>query len=213
MLVIAYSSNPGYLNMVHRLENLCKGWDIPFKAYDKEWLQAQPEYTQYPKIFTSGRGGGYWAWKPLIILDALQYSQEVMYLDSSVVPQSKEAILNFMANTDMVSAAQYHEKNRIWTKRSCFVNMNCDYDLYWDINQVWAGVIAARRFGTNIIDHWKHYCLQYDIISDKPSEDNFPEFKDHRHDQSILTNILLFHGQTPQLVDLFYDISNFKVTT
>jgi hypothetical protein len=41
------------------------------------------------------------------------------------------------------------------------------------------------------------YCTDRRIISDDPNvseKDNFPSFKEHRRDQSILTNLAVKHG-------------------
>ena len=47
------------------------------------------------------------------------------------------------------------------------------------------------EFATNIISEWLSYCKIPDIITDSANKlgENFDGFKEHRHDQSILTNI------------------------
>ncbi|MFA5035681.1 MAG: hypothetical protein WC479_00700 [Candidatus Izemoplasmatales bacterium] len=209
MLIIAYSDNQGYLNMVRRLENMCKSDNLPFKAYDRGWLVNHPEFTEHPEIFSTHKGGGYWTWKPLIILDALKLSEEVLYLDSSVVYPNREAILRIFTETKLLSAVKTSFINKDWTKRSCFRDMDCDTEEYWDTTQVWAGVVCAKRQGIGLIEEWREYCLNYRTVSDTTSKDNFPTFKAHRHDQSILTNILTKHKQPCVEVTGFHD-NNFS---
>jgi hypothetical protein len=208
MLVIAYYNNDGYRNMVWRLAQLCNSWGIPFRSYCDTWLRKQPEYRANIPIFSANKGAGYWAWKPLIILDALKSSDEVVYLDSSVVPVDKETICDFVKFTDRLCSIEYADVNKIWTKRACFVGMNCDYEKYWDAKHVWAGVVSAKD--SSIVEEWKYYCLQYDIISDSPCENNFLEFKDHRHDQSILANIIIKHKQKYLINTKFLDVNNYS---
>lgn len=206
--VIAYSSNPGYYNMVCRLANLCTSWNIPFKPYNREWVEQQKEYAEHKDIFAAHHGGGYWAWKPLIILDALKICDTIVYLDSSVVPQNKQCILDIVSAVDKITASQYFEINKAWTKRSCFIEMNCDSEDYWNTSQVWAGVVVATIASKDIVEEWRDYCLQ-DIVTDNPSPNNFPEFRFHRHDQSILTNLLVRHKQLPTRTTGFYDVIDY----
>ena len=212
MLIISYSDNQGYLNMVRRLERMCKSDNLPFKAYDRSWLAEQPEFKEHPAIFSSNKGGGYWAWKSLIILDALKLSDEVLYLDSSVIYSNREAILKIFNDTELLSAVGTSFANKEWTKRSCFENMDCDTEEYWNAMQVWAGVICAKKQGISRVQEWRNYCLDYDTVSDIRSRRNFPTFKAHRHDQSVLTNILIKYKLPYLEVAEFYDNNNFSET-
>jgi hypothetical protein len=198
--------------MVRRLENMCKSDNLPFKAYDRSWLVNRQEFKDNPIVLSAHKGGGYWAWKPLIILDALKLSDEVLYLDSSVVYSDVTGIMRVFDNTELLSAARTSFINKDWTKRLCFRSMNCDTEEYWNTPQVWAGVVCARKQGVDIIKEWRDYCLDYDTVSDSVSRNNFPTFKAHRHDQSILTNILLRHKQAYIDVTGFEDNNNFSDT-
>jgi len=181
--------------MVKRLENMCKSDNLPFKAYDRSWLVNRQEFKDNSAIFSAHKGGGYWAWKPLIILDALKSSETVIYMDSSVLFDDVNNLQRVVQTTECLSAPQTSYANKDWTKRSCFKIMECDTEEYWNTPQVWAGVVCAKRCGIEIIEDWKKYCLIYDAISDSKCKENFPSFRAHRHDQSILTNILLKHKQ------------------
>lgn len=195
MLVITYYSNNGYKFMADRLQNIIAGWEIPFRAYNREWLEESNFYGYHKKLLDQPKGNGFWAWKPYIILDALNKSDVVIYMDSSVVPESKNAIDELIKTTKDVGAIETGFFNRVWTKRDCFKNMNCDEEKYWNSYQIWAGVVVAKRSGRQIVDEWFCHCSGYFTISDEPSEDNFKGFREHRHDQSILTNVLIKHNQ------------------
>jgi len=198
--------------MVDRLNGIMESWNIPFRSYNRNWLVKRSEY-EYPEarsIFNARKGGGYWAWKPLIILDALETDPEVLYLDSSVVPQNKESIFDLMNKTDKVSAVDTGYINGDWTKRDCFRAMECDDEKFWNAYQVWAGVIFSKISGKCILEEWRRYCLIESIVTDKPSLDNLPNFKDHRHDQSILTNLLIKHNQVIHNTGDFLDLVKYS---
>jgi hypothetical protein len=94
---------------------------------------------------------------------------------------------------------QYSFPVRIWTKRDCFVYMDCDEERYWNTPCVEAGLSYWRKgdFSDKILAEWDKYCKDRRVISDDPNtwgRPNLPEFRDHRHDQSILTNLKEKHN-------------------
>jgi hypothetical protein len=181
--------------MVNRLYRICGEWKIPFKAYDRQWLENTDFYKRNQEILDIPKGNGLWAWKPYIIMNALNYDDDVIYLDSSVLPINKESFAKIMKETCFVSSSETSYPHKLWTKRSCFVGMDCDEITYWSLNQVWAGVVTARYNGMGIISDWLELCTIRDVISDDPCENNFIGFMEHRHDQSILTNLLKKYDQ------------------
>jgi hypothetical protein len=69
--------------------------------------------------------------------------------------------------------------------------MDCDKDEYYSGPQV-DGSYQFYKKTPDVIEFLKQYdtyCRNENIISDLPNttKDNLPEFKDHRHDQSILS--------------------------
>lgn len=193
--IICYYNSPIYKNLADRLKIVCDKNKMSLTMYNNEWLYLQDEYVKHMDILCTPKGGGYWAWKPLIILDALKSSETVIYMDSSVLFNDVSNLQRVVQTTECLSAPQTSYVNKDWTKRSCFKIMDCDTEEYWNTPQVWAGVVCAKRCGIEIIEEWKKYCLIYDAISDSKCKENFPSFRVHRHDQSILTNILLKHKQ------------------
>lgn len=210
MLVIAYYSNPGYKFMVDRLHGLCSQWGLPFLSYSREWLETTEFYRSNRKILDVPKGNGYWIWKPYIIKHSLETAENVIYLDSSVIPYGKSSIMDVLGRTTLVGALATSYSQKDWTKRSCFRNMGCDEPKYWNSVQVWAGVVTARREGTWLIDEWLVNCTVEDTVSDAPSSDNFESFVDHRHDQSILTNLLIKYKQAIPCSSEFVDVVQYS---
>ena len=78
---------------------------------------------------------------------------------------------------------------RQWTKGDCFAYFG-DNNKYANHGQIASGIIFIRKCANAIamIDEWYYICHNhYELLTDKPSiAPNFPEFKENRHDQSVL---------------------------
>lgn len=179
--------------------------------YTDKWMKRQLVYTKYKRIFDTPRGAGYWAWKPLILLStfaALQPDDIMLYLDSSTFLTADPKPIIHEHTPEVLTAVQTCFPGRQYTKRDCFIAMDCDSEEYWDTGQVWAGVIAVRvcEAAKKLLTMWQDWCLNYHVISDEPSvEPNFPDFVDHRHDQSILSNLVVKYKLPTFNTQLFMD--------
>jgi hypothetical protein len=85
-----------------------------------------------------------------------------------------------------------------WTKRDCFHYMGCDSPEFWNAPHIqatfslWSGEAAIE-----FVAEWLRWCRDARCLTDQPNEcgkPNLPGFRDHRHDQSILTNLCLMRG-------------------
>jgi len=70
--------------------------------------------------------------------------------------------------------------------------MGLDTEPYLSVNQILASFIVCIKNANNIqfFKEWLTYAEDSRIITDDPNVcglGNYPEFKDHRHDQSILS--------------------------
>ena len=150
------------------------------------------------EVFSFPRGFGYWVWKPYLILKTLLESNDndiVLYVDSTDMPKIK--LIDFIKDhftTNNILLFKQHYSHDEWTKRDCFILMDCDDSKYHNITQLEAGVLAIQKteFNIKFIKEWLNYCLNKQIVTDLPNIKglpNHPMFKEHRHDQSILTNL------------------------
>jgi hypothetical protein len=178
---------------------------INYTDKNKDW----DFVTKYNNIFTDTRGYGFWQWKPLIIQDALSqvdYGDFVLYVDSG------NCIIN---NLDYIfTACDQHEivlfenrdgnyqqevhKNIQWTKRDCFVMMDCDDEKYYNAPQVDASYQVYKKTDKvmEFVEEYKKFCSNENIISDLPNitKSNLQGFIDHRHDQSVLSLLAAKHN-------------------
>ncbi len=69
--------------------------------------------------------------------------------------------------------------------------MNCDSEEYYNASQCDASYQFYKKTDKTLkfLEEYNLYCSNENIISDLPNitKENLPEFKDHRHDQSILS--------------------------
>jgi hypothetical protein len=152
------------------------------------------------EFFKFRRGFGYWIWKPFIILTELEKLKEdeiLLYLDCGDIPTKlffEILVEHFKSDTIYLTNMGWNHGQ--WTKRDCFVYMNCDFPEFYSSVQLEAGVIALKKtdFNIQLLKDWYHYMKVDNLLVDSPNIyglPNLPNFIEHRHDQSILTNLSL----------------------
>lgn len=170
--------------------------DHVFK-YTSEWLKTTEFWSKNSFILQRPRGAGYWIWKPYIILDSfnyMEYGDIVMYSDAAVeIIDDLSPLFHLAEEKDRVifQIAGGHN-NKTWTKRDCFVLLNCDEQKYWDDFQLTATFSLWKKTEENIsfLKEYLRYLRDPRIVTDDPNmcgKPNFLEFRDHRHDQSVLS--------------------------
>jgi len=155
--------------------------------------------------FSQPRGAGYWLWKPYLILRTLvtlDPGDWLMYTDSgmSFVRDPWPFILPHepMMGERGILAMGRTELNSEYTKRDAFVLMGLDEPRYRDVSQICASMMVCRNtpFARNFIEEWLAYARDPRILTDLPNTQglpNYPGFRDHRHDQSILSLLCIKH--------------------
>lgn len=190
----------------------------------KNFVQATSIFTEtdlfkykskYPYILYDGaRGGGFWLYKAIFlkeVFDVSKIGDMIIWLDSGVefIGSYDDIITlrNIALNNDGFCLFKQINRNNIWTKRDAFVYMGCDDEKYHNSLQCDAAIqIYIKNEKTiKFINDLLLYCSDYRVITDSPNECGLPNligFRDHRHDQSILTNL-----------SVKYDIQRFKQPT
>ena len=93
-----------YFGSMSALERSYKKYDLEFQWFTGEWFidTELGKYSQYhiPRL----RGFYYWIWKPFIILEALQFADEVLYTDAAVLCKSNPNVLfDHLNDTDIIN--------------------------------------------------------------------------------------------------------------
>jgi len=173
--------------------------------YRREWLETTDFYLENKYILDMPRGNGYWLWKPYIILETFKQINDkdvVFYVDAGddiTDNNIKNVIRDYMINNNyIISNSLSRPSNKIYIKRDCFILMDCDKEIYHDGLQIEAGTLVFKKTLNNeyLLNEWLFYCKNKNIITDIDNVygKNFNEFIEHRHDQSILTNLTIKHN-------------------
>jgi hypothetical protein len=191
-----FKEKQDFLNKVHESS-------FSILSYGREWLEQSNLYQENKQLLDESIGAGWWAWKPYIILDALNKADDgdfVIYCDCGDMfsPGIKDYLIKNIDDEDLCLLLIGNNKNKQYTKRDCFILMDCDNEDYWDSNQLEAGFMVWKscKESIRVVEEWLNYCLNPKIISNTPSEmgEELPEFKEHRNDQSVLTNLAITEG-------------------
>ena len=165
-------------------------------SYTKDWLKLNKFYSRNKGILNKQRGAGYWVWKPLVILSAMQNLKEgdaLIYVDAGVeIVKNVYPLVQLCKKQKGILLFNAVNKNKFYTKRDCFKIMGCDFPEYWNHPQFMGGyqVYVKNKKSMRFLNEYLKYVQISHIIDDSPSlSPNFIGFIEHRHDQSILTNL------------------------
>lgn len=215
-ILINYANNHFYNSQMNNSESGLKYGDftdtIKYKYYnlDKQFLEKNKE------ILKLHRGAGYWIWKPYIILKTLQQVSEndiIFYCDSGVtILNSFKPLFELCQNDEKgIILFDGHLINKTWTKRDCFYYMGCDESKYTDAIHLTASFQLVRKtnFSISFYEELLRFCEDRRILTDDENTcglSNYDSFKEHRHDQSVLTNLKIKYD-----VSAIQDISQYGI--
>ena len=167
-------------------------------SYTKSNLLESAFYDENREILNRVCGAGYWAWKPYFILEALKTINDgdiLIYADAGTrILTSPQPLSNIclQLNNGVLLFDCRPLTNAQFTKRDCFVRLDCDTPSVWRSNEVIATIVVLRKCiaSFNFVSEWMKYCKMAPAITDDPNifgKPNLPEFIQHRWDQAILS--------------------------
>lgn len=171
--------------------------------YNKEWIRNTDFYKENQTILDDPKGAGWWIWKPYIILDTMKNSNEgdfILYCDCGDMfsPGLQSYVESIVSDEDICLLLLGNDKNGKYTKRDCFIEMNCDEDDYHQSTQLEAGFMVWKvcEQSIQVVTEWLEFCKNPRIINNDPSTlgDELTGFVSHRNDQSVLTNLAIREG-------------------
>ena len=165
------------------------------------------EFKQKNKdILSKKRGNGYWLWKPYFILKTLKQKLKdgdyLIYTDACILyKDNSRKLIDFLINKKAeiwLYKLGHFEKH--WTKRDAFILMDADNTYYQETFQYNAAMQIYRKskFTENFLNKYLYYSQDKRIITDEPNTQllsNLDGFRDHRHDQSILSLLVKKYSQ------------------
>lgn len=178
-------------------------------AWDRPRLAQTAFYDAHRSILDLPRGGGYWLWKPHLVfetLTAMNPGATLFYADSGIEVVADLSPLVALCSRQgglLVFAGHYYRHGKpnecgSWTKRDCFVEMNCDEPRYHHACMVDASFLVLEKCERSmaVVNEWLRYCKLRSVLTDDPNVcglDNLPGFVEHRHDQSVLSLVTERH--------------------
>ena len=185
-----------------------------FFIFRRDDLHADHFYENNKEILDQQPGGGFWAWKPFVILQTMDRvddgdivihtSTGMKVLESldplyEITAQSKDNRMLFDAS--LIYGTHLH---RQYTKRDCFIAMGLDTPEYWDSRMLHGGFCVFMKTQKNIefLKEFLKYTTMRQAIWDKIPAlpptlgiPNLPGFLEHRYDQAILSLLSVKHGR------------------
>lgn len=201
---------PGYTTSVQQLQSTATEFGINTYAYTPRHPAVLELRRRSPDIMRQRHGGGYWLWKPTIILDALNHSEEgtvVMYTDSAMhmIADPRPMLRYALSYPIMIFEHKFPPEGGPaasltckWTKRDTFVLLEADTPRFWNIQQAMGGVQIYRNCqqARDFVQELAMAMADPRVLTDLPNTqglDNLTGYRGHRHDQSVLTIIARKH--------------------
>lgn len=201
-----------------------RDFDSNFRKKHWNYIKKKKQYIDiYDKTFEN-RGFGYWVWKPYIILKAmenLEYGDYLIWCDSGNTINPKgykrmKELFFLLERYDIVTFRLKYEETT-WSKMDSILAvlqaMGKNHDdlhtsLTTDRKQKTSAILLLKKTEVSLemLRVWSNLANDYHLIDDSPSiEPNIPEFKEHRHDQSLLSLVTRFTINTVSVDDNWND--------
>lgn len=187
------------------------------KIFGLSDLQGSDFAVRNSAILHQKRGSGYWLWKPFIIqeqITKLQSDEIIFYCDAgrnsyyqfdSFPSNLVDHVIKGTEGFLLGPAVSHYGNIKTWTKRDCLKIMDADNNEMCEKPQIsatwslWRHTESALRF----LNAWLEFAEDARCLTDIPNvlgDPNYTEFRDHRHDQSIVS--ILAHKRHAPHIDL-----------
>lgn len=145
--------------------------------------------NDYRHILKHERGAGYWLWKPYIIHKSIKAANKgdfILYTDAGVEIINDLSILTTLDQDILLFRNMYQHEQ--WCKMDTMYSINGRRSMPIKQCQASAMMFKVCEYSKTFVIQWSVWCEIEKHIDDSPSiMPNHPMFKEHRHDQAILT--------------------------
>ena len=199
--------NQRYYNSVTRIcqEAQILGVFNTIKGYREKDLFEFEDFLQHRDYcYNNRRGFGYWTWKSFLVMKNLETMDENDILADAgctINKEGRERMLEYfkMANEshtgNVAIQLQPEYTEKMWTKMDLVEHLQAHS--YMDSIHTITGFFVIRKcdFTLNLVREWYKVSCNYDLVNDSPSRlPNYPEFVEHRHDQSVFSLLRKKYG-------------------
>lgn len=165
-----------------------------------------------PDISLAERGSGFWSWKPFIILRALEDLADgeiLLYCDAGrkypyiLLDAPLDPFTSWMDEKmqDIMPGIliPWNGPMSVWTKHEAYTGTGIHDQAARQMSPIQASFSIWRNKETTreFVREWLSWCIRRELVSDDKSKDTTaesPDFKAHRHDQSLLNLCCYKHG-------------------
>ena len=151
------------------------------------------------------RVGKYGLWRPWILKDAfdkMQYGDYLVYCDSGAYYiQSVYRFIQIMEKKELdLLCFEVEFKEKTYTKRDAFIYMASDTVQYTDSLQrcstymVYKKTVKTENFINEYLELAKRAPFLFTDAENQLGSNNYPEFIDHRHNQSVFSLLTKKYG-------------------
>lgn len=188
-----YNVHRDYDREAERLFNSAEQYVDDMKSYDNNMILSSKYYEASKKVLDMPQFAG--AFKAIILKDALERMDDgdvVFWSDSNhVFINNAQPLIDFSVNNNMFihTTTNVYYPNKDWTFRDMFVGMGCDEERYWNAPQMQVSVMCFCKtpFTVQFIDELLKYSLDYDVMVGNHKYPDFPSFRGHRREQSVIS--------------------------
>jgi len=182
-----------YNKEVDRLFKSAEPWGLQCIKFDNDYIFNGPYYPKHKEILDKVSFG--FAFRAIEMYETLKLCNDgdiVLFTDSNHIVQSDPSIYYDIAGKH---GAFFHNhlhvdyKNGDWTRTDCLIAMGFNSPRYWNSLQMQGNIFALRKDekGMNYAKEFLDFSLNYDCMFGRNIYPNSPTFREHRHDQSILS--------------------------
>ena len=190
------------INSVNRLKSELKDFTIIDTTYFFSEQDLDSSFKKELHSIRHRRGYGYWKWKSYFVkkmMDKINSNDILIWSDvgNTFNSQGEHRLMEYieMSRTNksgIVAFSQNGNTEKTWTKGDLFHHFKVyDEPLFTDTDQIWAGAFILRKTPNSIelVNRWFDIHMNhYDLTTDKKSNiPNLNGFREHRHDQSVLS--------------------------
>ena len=194
-----------YQKEAERLMESAKSFGFETIIYDNKFIENLPYYEYNKRVLRKTSFG--FCHKAICLYETMNIMKDgdiVFFVDSNhIVQASPEIFITIAVNTGFFVRDHIWHIYPIkdWCRRDTLVNMGLDTERYWEAVQMQANIVGFCKndLSMKFITEWKDSCLDYNIMFGNGIFENFPTFKEHRHDQ-IIFSLLVEKYNIPYLI-------------
>ena len=188
-----YNIHRDYSKEAERLLKSAEPYNLISTAFDNEYLLNSKYYVVAKKVLDRPQFAG--AFKGIILYETMQKMKDgdiVFWVDSNhVFINNAQPLVDFAINNNLFihTTTNVYYPNKNWTVRDMFVGMDCDSARYWNAPQMQVSVMCFCKtlFTQRFIDELLYYSLEYGTMVGYGVYPNFPTFRAHRREQSVIS--------------------------